>query len=84
MVIPRSVSTMRDDFVVNGKDSIRVRIYNPEVSGRMPIIYHVHGAGFAAGDLDTHDNICRYLCDELKVVVVAVDYKRSPEHTPRN
>jgi len=79
-VVPITLSVIKDDFVPNGKDSIGIRIYRPEFSGVMPIVYHVHGAGFVAGDLDTHDNICRYLSDALKAIVVAVDYRRSPEY----
>ncbi len=36
--------------------------------------------GWVIGDLETHDEVCRYLSRELPAVVVAVDYRRAPEH----
>ena len=59
-----------------------IRIYTPRPpAGRpMPIVVHFHGGGFAAGDLDTHDAIARHYSKHADAVVVAVDYRRPPEH----
>lgn len=66
---------------ISGKEfSIPIRIYYPSDEDSLPILYHIHGAGWAAGNLDTHDNICRRLANETKSIVVAVDYRRPPEH----
>lgn len=65
------------------RGAILVRIYWPEsapASERLPIVMFHHGGGFALGDLDTHDNICRYLCANVRAIVVNVDYKRPPEN----
>lgn len=64
------------------RGEIPVRIYRPEGGGGglLPIVMFYHGGGFALGDLDTHDNICRYLCANVRAIVVNVDYRRSPEH----
>ncbi|WP_419095536.1 alpha/beta hydrolase fold domain-containing protein [Pseudarthrobacter naphthalenicus] len=32
------------------------------------------------GDLDSHDRSARSLCNASPAVVVAVDYRRTPEH----
>ena len=77
---PYPVKDIANDFVINGNDSIPIRIYRPDAQGELPIIYNVHGAAFAAGDLETHDNICRYFTMALNAVVVAVDYRRAPEN----
>jgi acetyl esterase len=45
-----------------------------------PAIVYLHGGGWVAGDLDTHDGTCRLLADVSGCVVVAVDYRRAPEH----
>ncbi len=79
-IIPEPVIERKDDFVLSGNDSIAIRIYRPVLNEKLPIVYLVHGAGWVAGDLDTHDNICRYFANHLKAVVVAVNYRRAPEH----
>ena len=66
-----------------GADSVAIRIYRPNQSGsttNLPLIYFIHGGAWVAGDLDTHDNICRRLCHDANAVLVAVDYRRPPEH----
>lgn len=79
-VTPEPVSQVINDFVADGKDSIAIRIYRPASDNPLPVIYLVHGAAWIAGDLETHDNICRYLANHLQTVVVAVNYRRPPEH----
>ena len=32
------------------------------------------------GDLDTHDQPCRFLAREIPAIVLAVDYRLGPEH----
>lgn len=75
-VKPESVTLVENKFV----DSIPIRIYNPNPNKKLPVIYLVHGAVWVAGDLETHDNICRYLANHTKAIVVAVHYRRAPEY----
>lgn len=79
-ITPEPVTEIKNDFVLNGRDSIGIRIYRPVLNEKLPIVYLVHGGGWIAGDLDTHDNICRYFANHLNAVVVAVNYRRAPEH----
>ena len=79
-VAPEQVAVVRNDFVISNNDSIPIRVYQPVLGKPLPVIYLVHGAAWVAGDLDTHDNICRYLANHLQAVVVAVHYRRPPEH----
>jgi len=44
------------------------------------LIVFVHGGGWVAGDLETHDGVCRTLAAESGAAVIAVDYLRPPEH----
>src|SRR5262249_28858841 len=41
---------------------------------------YYHGGGWVVGDLDTHDPLCRFLAHTADVLVLAVDYRRAPEH----
>jgi acetyl esterase len=60
---------------------IPVRIYHPAAkSGTLPLIVYFHGGGWVFGGLDSHDPICRRLASENQAVVVAVDYRLSPEY----
>ncbi|TQS46309.1 alpha/beta hydrolase [Cryptosporangium phraense] len=55
------------------------RIYRPDVDGPTPTIVFFHGGGFVLGDIDTHDDQCRWLCREVGAVVVSVGYRLAPE-----
>ena len=59
---------------------IPVRIYTPEGSGPFPALVFFHGGGWVICDLDTHDSLCRSLCNGAGCVVVSVDYRLAPEH----
>ena len=55
------------------------RLYRPqqEVAG---VVVHLHGGGFVFGDLETHDAHCRRLANRGGLAVLAVHYRRAPEH----
>lgn len=62
--------------------AIALRIYAPSRAASEPpagLIYF-HGGGLVAGSLDTHDALCRTLCNEIGCRLVAVDYRLAPEH----
>lgn len=60
---------------------VGARLYTPgglERGSALLIFYH--GGGWVLGDLDTHDNLCRFLAVHAGVRVLSVDYRRAPEH----
>jgi len=62
---------------------LRIRAYRPLDSGRdelLPAMVYFHGGGWVFGDLDSHDPLCRELCNAARCAVVAVDYRLAPEH----
>jgi acetyl esterase len=67
-------------FSHSGVD-IGVRVYHPtDATQSLPALVYLHGGGWTIGDLDTHDVLCRSLCQQAGGVVVSVDYRMGPEH----
>lgn len=69
--------------------SIGVRSFKPKTSrasrssagqAALPALLYLHGGGWTIGDLDTHDTLCRMLCNESGCQVFSVDYRMGPEH----
>jgi len=61
---------------------IPVRVYTPQTATGepLPVVLFTHGGGWTLCDLDSHDGICRAVCNASGCVVVAVDYRLAPEH----
>ncbi len=59
---------------------IPVRLYAPAGAGPFGALLYFHGGGWVVGDLDTHDHLCRALARRAGGIVLAVDYRRAPEH----
>lgn len=80
----------RSDERIDGPyGPISVRYYYPtdasvaalgEGKPETPVIVYAHGGGFVLGNLDTHDRIVRILAQKTGAVIVAVDYRLSPEY----
>ncbi|GJE27719.1 alpha/beta hydrolase [Methylobacterium organophilum] len=57
------------------------RLYVPaEAEATGPGLVFFHGGGLVAGDLDTHDGICRGLAAAAGCRIVSVAYRLAPEH----
>lgn len=68
------------EFSVPGPASdIPVRVYVPDGDRPHPALLYYHGGGWVRGSLDTHDAVCRRLCNSAECVVISVDYRRAPE-----
>jgi acetyl esterase len=68
------------DMVVenlNARD-LPLRVYRPDLQAKAALIFF-HGGGLVAGNLDTHDGLCRRLAENSGVNVIAVDYRLAPE-----
>ncbi|MFV3073449.1 alpha/beta hydrolase [Niveispirillum fermenti] len=59
---------------------IRVRLYHPAPGPAPGAILFVHGGGWFACDIDTHDPVMRRLALESGRVVIGFDYRLAPEH----
>lgn len=68
------------DLLVEGPGGrLPIRIYLPSDAPTLPVILFCHGGGFAFGNLDTHDAMCRTLAVSARAAVVAVDYRVAPD-----
>jgi acetyl esterase len=54
------------------------RLYRPRIGA--PVALYVHGGGWVFHDLETHDSFCRELAHRTGWALLAVDYRRAPEH----
>lgn len=73
------VENVLDITISNHERATPLRIYQPNKCEFLPIILLIHGGAWIAGNLDTHDNLARYLCRESQALVVSVGYLNSPE-----
>jgi acetyl esterase len=79
---PVPVGQVTDHTVKTADAVFLVREYQPagRTDGRLlPALVYYHGGGWTIGDLDTHDVLCRSLCQQANLVVISVDYRMGPE-----
>jgi acetyl esterase len=75
-----SAETPEVQSVVDQKiDNFTIRIYRPSTMQNLPAVLFIHGGGWVGGNLDTHDNLARYLCRGAQAMVVSVGYTNPPE-----
>jgi acetyl esterase len=74
------VGEVFDRDVPGAEGPVRIRVYRPEGYGPFGVLVYFHGGGFVFCGLDTHDQMCRMLCNRGRCVVVSVDYRLAPEH----
>jgi len=75
-----SVHHIENEVISRKEGDIPIRIYTPEGEGPFPVFVFFHGGGFIYGDLETHDPMCRIICDHTHHIVIAVEYRLAPEH----
>ncbi len=68
------------DVEIHAERSIRARLYVPHGAKDRALVLYVHGGSFVAGDLDTHDGLCRRLAADTKLRYLAIDYRLAPEN----
>lgn len=71
---------VRDITLPGPAGDIPARHYRPAGGGAGPLLVFYHGGGFALGDLESHDALCRLTCRDADVAVLAIDYRLAPEH----
>lgn len=59
---------------------LSVRLYLPSQAKSLPVLVYLHGGGWVAGSVETHDPFCRLLSELAVITVVSVEYRLAPEH----
>lgn len=79
---PPELFRVEDGVIPDGEQPIAYRRYWPDDASNkpQPAVVFFHGGGFVLGDLDSHDIVCRLLCQASGVQVISIDYRRAPEH----
>jgi len=80
--LPEPAPETREGAILAADADIPFRIYAPANAGDrlLPALVIVHGGGWVAGGLDTHEGLCRRLARAADCRVIAVDYRLAPEH----
>jgi acetyl esterase len=66
-----------EDLTIPG--GIPARLYRPRPEPRLLVVF-LHGGMWTIGDLESHDRACRRLAQGAGTAVLAVDFRRAPEH----
>ncbi|MET9260889.1 alpha/beta hydrolase [Amycolatopsis sp. NPDC004079] len=75
---PADIETLTVPGGPNG--DVEVRIVKPQgVTGPLPVLVYIHGAGWVFGDFHTHERLVRELAAGTGAAVVFPEYSRSPE-----
>ena len=76
------MAEVRDLAAEGPAGPIPLRLYRPAGAPprETPVLVYIHGGGWVIGDLDSHDAVCRAIAERAGCLVVAVDYRLSPEH----
>jgi len=74
------VDSVRDLEIPGPAGRIPTRLYLPGKEKAYPLFVLLHGGGWVYGDLDSADNMARFLCKRLPCAVLSVDYRLAPEH----
>lgn len=77
-----AMKSVRDCTIPVEGGSIELRIFTPFNDGPLPIHVYLHGGGFVLGSIFSvsTDNTCRDTAAMSGRIVIAVNYRKAPEH----
>ena len=75
---PADAVARGDAWIALPGREVLVRMYRPR-AGTLPAILYLHGGGWVAGSVATHDGPCAALASDADAVVASVHYRRAPE-----
>ena len=76
------VGSVADRAIAGPGGPLTLRIYRGQgaPAGRAPALLYLHGGGWVIGNLDSHDEICRWFANMAGCVVISPAYRLAPEH----
>ncbi len=74
-----SVAHIENLVIPGPAGDLPVRLYTPEGTGPFPVLMFFQKS-WCAGNLDTHEKMCRNLCRGAGCLVMTVDYRLAPEY----
>jgi len=74
------VASTREVTIPTPAGGMAARLYLPDGEQGHALFLLLHGGGWVIGDLDTGDNMARFLCRHVPCAVLSVDYRLAPEH----
>ncbi|CAG8218007.1 unnamed protein product [Penicillium nalgiovense] len=81
---PKQVLMQDQTICARDGYKLEARSYRPisaSPTEMLPIYMHFHGGGFLFGTLSSEDEICSRLAVNVRVVVINVSYRHTPEYT---
>jgi acetyl esterase len=72
------VDTVEDRELPGPAGPLPVRVHTP--AAPVGTVLYLHGGGHVTGTLDSYDGLVRRLANRVPATVVAVGYRRAPEH----
>lgn len=80
---PPQVARVRDLKIPGPGGELAMRAITPEGAGDspLPVVAYYHGGGWVAGDLESHESVCRALANASGAIVVSVGYRLAPENS---
>ena len=79
--VPETFYRIEDRTIPGPGGDLSIRLYTPSPSEEArPLLIYFHGGNSVAGDLDTHNPTCCHLARDGDCQVMAVHYRRLPEH----
>lgn len=76
------VASLSERTIAGPGGPLALRIYRGQgaAAAGAPALLYLHGGGWVIGNLDSHDEICRWFANIAACVVVCPDYRLAPEH----
>ena len=76
---PEPVHEVVDVEIPGPVAPLPLRVYRPVDERPLPALVYFYGGGWALGNLDTSDGVCRALANRAGCLVVAAGYRLAPE-----